>query len=78
MAPKGRFGLGLGTATPIGPSPHADHTCDKCSEPLTEIDFYRERLNGCLSCNVWITTAGCPARNPPGRHRGAKRDQARG
>jgi hypothetical protein len=33
-------------------------------EPLTEIDFYRERLEGCMSCNVWITTAGARRKIP--------------
>ena len=34
------------------------------AEPLTEIDFYRERLEGCMSCNVWITTAGARRKIP--------------
>jgi hypothetical protein len=28
--------------------------CDRCDEPLIEIDHYGERLTGCLECNVWI------------------------
>jgi hypothetical protein len=34
------------------------HTCDKCQRPLLEINFYGERLKGCIKCNVWIDTDG--------------------
>ena len=27
--------------------------CDRCEQPLIEIDHYGERLTGCLECNVW-------------------------
>jgi hypothetical protein len=27
--------------------------CDRCEQPLIEIDHYGERLTGCLDCNVW-------------------------
>jgi len=28
-------------------------TCDRCEQPLTEIDHYGDLLTGCLECNVW-------------------------
>ena len=30
--------------------------CHNCGQPLIEIDNHGERLNGCLTCNLW--TAG--------------------
>jgi hypothetical protein len=27
--------------------------CDECGERLIEIDFYGERLTGCVECNKW-------------------------
>ena len=27
--------------------------CDKCGERLIEIDYYGERLTGCVECNKW-------------------------
>jgi hypothetical protein len=27
--------------------------CDKCGERLIEIDYYGERLTGCVGCNKW-------------------------
>ena len=27
--------------------------CDRCEQPLIEIDRYGERLTGCLECNSW-------------------------
>jgi hypothetical protein len=27
--------------------------CDRCESPLIEIDYYGERLVGCLECDVW-------------------------
>ena len=27
--------------------------CDRCEQPLIEIDRHGERLTGCLECNVW-------------------------
>jgi hypothetical protein len=28
-------------------------TCPECQSPLIEIDYYRERLIGCIDCNRW-------------------------
>jgi len=28
-------------------------TCPHCHRPLIEIDYYGERLIGCVECNVW-------------------------
>ncbi|MGH6866563.1 MAG: hypothetical protein ACREDO_10435 [Methyloceanibacter sp.] len=28
-------------------------TCDHCRSPLTRIDHYGDRLDGCVSCNLW-------------------------
>ena len=33
-------------------------TCDECHRPLMRIDFYGERLEGCLSCNLWTVAGG--------------------
>jgi hypothetical protein len=27
--------------------------CDKCGERLIEIDYYGERMTGCVQCNKW-------------------------
>jgi hypothetical protein len=27
--------------------------CERCNEPVIEIDYYGERLVGCLECNCW-------------------------
>jgi len=27
--------------------------CERCKEPLIEIDYYGERLSGCIECNCW-------------------------
>ena len=27
--------------------------CDRCDQPLIEIDRYGERLTGCIECNCW-------------------------
>jgi hypothetical protein len=27
--------------------------CSQCNGPLTEVDFYGERLVGCIECNRW-------------------------
>jgi len=27
--------------------------CERCNQPLIEIDHYGDRLTGCLECNVW-------------------------
>jgi hypothetical protein len=27
--------------------------CARCKGPLVEIDYYRERLIGCIECNRW-------------------------
>jgi hypothetical protein len=27
--------------------------CDRCDQPLIEIDHYGERLTGCIQCNCW-------------------------
>ena len=27
--------------------------CDRCDQPLIEIDRYGERLIGCIECNCW-------------------------
>ena len=27
--------------------------CPNCQGPLTEIDYYGERLIGCIACNRW-------------------------
>jgi hypothetical protein len=32
--------------------------CDRCEQPLIEIDHYGERLTGCLECNVWSGSKG--------------------
>jgi len=29
--------------------------CHECKRPLMAIDFYGERLKGCLACNIWWT-----------------------
>ncbi len=29
--------------------------CHECRRPLMAIDFYGERLKGCLICNIWWT-----------------------
>ena len=38
--------------------------CNKCKQPLIEIDNRGERLKGCLACNLWSTVdscgSGCP------------------
>lgn len=34
------------------------HACNKCQRPLTRIEFYGERLKGCIECNLWIDTNG--------------------
>ena len=28
-------------------------TCPLCQRPLTEIEYYGERLIGCVACNRW-------------------------
>jgi hypothetical protein len=28
-------------------------TWERCSEPVIEIDYYGERLVGCIECNCW-------------------------
>jgi uncharacterized protein YbaR (Trm112 family) len=28
-------------------------TCPHCHRPLVEIDYYGERLIGCIECNHW-------------------------
>jgi hypothetical protein len=28
-------------------------TCERCPEPVIEIDYYGERLVGCIECNCW-------------------------
>jgi hypothetical protein len=28
-------------------------TCSRCNRPLIEIDYYGERLVGCIECNRW-------------------------
>ena len=32
--------------------------CDRCEEPLIEIDRHGERLTGCLECNCWRGSRG--------------------
>ena len=32
---------------------HLMRTCPHCHRPLIEIDYYGERLIGCVECNVW-------------------------
>ena len=32
--------------------------CDRCEQPLIEIDRHGERLTGCLDCNVWSGSKG--------------------
>jgi len=27
--------------------------CKQCNQPLVEIDYYGERLVGCIECNRW-------------------------
>jgi hypothetical protein len=27
--------------------------CDRCKQPLIEIDHYGERFVGCIECNCW-------------------------
>jgi hypothetical protein len=27
--------------------------CDRCNEPMIEIEHYGERLVGCIECNCW-------------------------
>ena len=27
--------------------------CDRCEQPLIDIDHYGERLTGCIECNCW-------------------------
>ena len=27
--------------------------CDRCNQPLIEIDRYGKRLTGCIECNCW-------------------------
>jgi hypothetical protein len=30
-----------------------DNACPHCQRPLIEIDYYGERLIGCIECNCW-------------------------
>jgi hypothetical protein len=30
-----------------------DDTCPHCHRPLIEIDYYGERVIGCVECNRW-------------------------
>ena len=32
--------------------------CEECHRPLMRIDFYGERLDGCLFCNLWTVAGG--------------------
>ena len=32
--------------------------CDRCDQPLIEIDRHSERLTGCLECNCWQANNG--------------------
>jgi hypothetical protein len=27
--------------------------CDRCNEPMIEIEHYGEQLTGCIDCNCW-------------------------
>jgi hypothetical protein len=27
--------------------------CDRCNEPMIEIEHYAEQLTGCIDCNCW-------------------------
>jgi hypothetical protein len=29
--------------------------CHECKRPVIAIDFYREHLQGCPTCNIWWT-----------------------
>ena len=39
--------------SPILQGPSTDHIGPHCRRPLIEIDYYGERLIGCVECNRW-------------------------
>jgi len=34
------------------------NVCDCCGAPLMEIDYYGDRLEGCIECNTWCGSKG--------------------
>ena len=30
--------------------------CDRCEQPLIDVDRHAERLSGCIECNRWVST----------------------
>jgi hypothetical protein len=38
--------------------------CHECKRQLTAIDYYGERLTGCMTCNIWWPPSGPIKRLP--------------
>jgi hypothetical protein len=50
---KGVFGLDLWALLPKRVISFMPGSCKHCGSPLIQIDHYRDRLTGCLECNLW-------------------------